>query len=299
MSIWVHEGSKVLVQGITGSQGTFHATRMVEYGTDIVGGVTPGKGGQMVDLPGRSVPVYGSMTEAVLDTGADVSVIYVPARFAASAIIEAAEAFHDINGSGLIVCITEGIPTLDMVRSIGHLAGKPGVRLIGPNIKAVTSQLTFKMRGNAMPFAWHQDNVYGELDPYNAISCLTALDDADVENGCLRLIPGSHKDGQANYQHTNEDRGARRPVELEVDDRRGIPLPMKAGECLFFHCHMLHHSEGNRAKDRDRRLMLFRYADADAVEVYNDRRPRLGRLLRGRTLFPEVEAFEANLPLHG
>ena len=173
------------------------------------------------------------------------------------------------------------------------------VQLIGPNIKAVTSQLTFKMRGNTMPFAWHQDNVYGELDPYNAISCLTALDDADVENGCLRLIPGSHKDGQANYQHTNEDRGARRPVEMEVDDSRGIPLPMKAGECLFFHCHMLHHSEGNRAKDRDRRLMLFRYADADAVEVYNDRRPRLGRLLRGRTLFPEVEAFEANLPLDG
>ena len=172
-------------------------------------------------------------------------------------------------------------------------------QLIGPNIKAVTSQLTFKMRGNTMPFAWHQDNVYGELDPYNAISCLTALDDADVENGCLRLIPGSHKDGQAHFKHLNGDRSAQRSVELEVDGSGAIPMPMKAGECLFFHCHMLHHSEGNRAKDRDRRLMLFRYADADAVEVYNDRRPRLGRLLRGRTLFPEVEAFEANLPLDG
>ncbi len=106
MSIWVHEDSKVLVQGITGSQGTFHATRMIEYGTDIVGGVTPGKGGQTVDLPGRSVPVYDSMAEAVSDTGADVSVIYVPARFAASAIIEAAEAFHELNEGGMIVCIT-------------------------------------------------------------------------------------------------------------------------------------------------------------------------------------------------
>ena len=137
MSIWVHEDSKVLVQGITGSQGTFHATRMIEYGTDIVGGVTPGKGGQTVDLPGRSVPVYDSMAEAVLDTGADVSVIYVPARFAASAIIEAAEAFHDLNEGGMIVCITEGIPTLDMVRSIGHIADKPGVRLIGPNCPGI------------------------------------------------------------------------------------------------------------------------------------------------------------------
>ena len=168
-------------------------------------------------------------------------------------------------------------------------------QLIGPNIKAVTSQLTFKMRGNTMPFAWHQDNVYGELDPYNAITCLTALDDADVKNGCLRLIPGSHREGQADYRHTEEDRRAQRAVELAVDDSRAIPIPMKAGECLIFHCHMLHHSEGNRAKDRDRRLMLFRYADADAVEVYHDRRPRLGRLLRGRTLFPEVETFEADL----
>ena len=170
-------------------------------------------------------------------------------------------------------------------------------QLVGPNIKAVTSQLTFKMRGNTMPFAWHQDNAYGELDPYNAITCLTALDDADPENGCLWLIPGSHKEGQADFERSEEDRRALRPVELEVDESHAIPLPMKAGECLFFHCHMLHHSEGNRSKDRDRRLILFRYADADAVEVYNDRKPRLGRLLRGVTLFPEVEGFEADLPL--
>ena len=133
MSIWIDEASKVLVQGITGSQGTFHATRMIEYGTDVVGGVTPGKGGQMVELPGREVPVFDDMTEAISQTDADVSVIYVPARFAASAIIEAADAFNEIKGEGLIVCITEGIPTLDMVRSVGHISKIPGIRLIGPN----------------------------------------------------------------------------------------------------------------------------------------------------------------------
>ena len=72
---------------------------------------------------------------------------------------------------------------------------------------------------------------------------------------------------------------------------------MKAGECLFFHCHMMHRSEGNHSNDRDRRLLFFRYADADAVEVYNDNRPRLGRLVRGKTIYPEVENYEASLPL--
>ena len=137
MSIWIDEASKVLVQGITGSQGTFHATRMIEYGTDVVGGVTPGKGGQMVELPGREVPVFDDMTEAISQTDADVSVIYVPARFAASAIIEAADAFNEIKGEGLIVCITEGIPTLDMVRSVGHISKIPGIRLIGPNCPGI------------------------------------------------------------------------------------------------------------------------------------------------------------------
>ena len=139
MSIWIHEGSKILVQGITGSQGTFHATRMVEYGTDVVGGVTPGKGGQSVDLPGRSVPVYDTMADAISDTGAEASVIYVPARFAASAIMEAADAFHELNGGGLIICISEGIPTLDMVRVVAHIGQRPGVRLIGPNCPGIIS----------------------------------------------------------------------------------------------------------------------------------------------------------------
>ena len=122
MRIWINEDSKVLVQGITGSQGTFHAPRMGEYGTDVVGGVKPGKGGQVVELPGRDVPVFSSMLQAVTETDADVSVIYVPARFAAAAIIEAADAFKEIKGEGLIVCITEGIPTLDMIRCVGHIS---------------------------------------------------------------------------------------------------------------------------------------------------------------------------------
>jgi len=169
-------------------------------------------------------------------------------------------------------------------------------QLIGPNIKAATSQLTFKMRGNIKPFAWHQDNAYGELDPYNAISCLTALDDANLENGCLWLVPGSHKEGQADYVHTIANKQSGLPVEMSVDERRGVPMPMRAGDCLLFHCHMLHKSEGNSSLDSDRRILFVRYADADAVEVYYDRRPRLGRLLRGATRFTEVEQFEADLP---
>ncbi len=137
MSIWINEDTKVVVQGITGSQGNFHAIRMAEYGTDVVGGVTPGKGGQEIELPGRVVPVFNEMSEAITSTGAVASVIYVPARFAAPAITEAADAFHELNGEGLVICITEGIPTLDMVKVISHLEKTPGVRLIGPNCPGI------------------------------------------------------------------------------------------------------------------------------------------------------------------
>jgi len=137
MAIWIAEDAKVLVQGITGNQGTFHATKMVEYGTDIVGGVTPGKGGQTVDLDGTVVPVWNGMQEAIEATAADASVIYVPPRFAAAAIMEAADAFNDVKGGGVIVCITEGIPTLDMVRATAHVRNISGVRLIGPNCPGI------------------------------------------------------------------------------------------------------------------------------------------------------------------
>lgn len=169
-------------------------------------------------------------------------------------------------------------------------------QIIGPNIKGATSQLTFKMKGNAKPFPWHQDNGYGELDPYNAISCLTALDDTDQENGCLWLIPGSNKKGQLDHEQKQKALETRYKGELkaQADESGAIPMPMKAGECLFFSCWTLHKSEANYS-DRDRRILFLRYADADAVEVYNNRRLRLGRLLRGISRFEEVTKFEGDL----
>jgi hypothetical protein len=168
-------------------------------------------------------------------------------------------------------------------------------QLIGPNLKGVTSQLTFKMRGNTKPFAWHQDNGYGELEPYNAITTLTALEDNDKETGCLWLLPKSHLQGQRQLNRTEEDRRLGREVVIEVDESAAIPLPMKAGDCLIMTCWTLHKSEGNYSRDRDRRVLFLRYGDADAVEITNGRKPRLGRLLRGKTRFPEVAQFESNL----
>jgi succinyl-CoA synthetase alpha subunit len=128
MSVLVNKNTKVIVQGFTGQQGTFHATQMVEYGTQVVGGVTPGKGGTThIDLP-----VYNTMRDAVQDTGADASVIYVPPPFAADAILEAADA-----GIKVIVAITEGIPVLDMLRVKNTLAGYDDVVLIGPNCPGI------------------------------------------------------------------------------------------------------------------------------------------------------------------
>ena len=129
MSILVHDQTKVLVQGITGRDGSFHAQSMLDYGTQVVGGVTPGKGGQKVG----TMPVYNSVAEARAETGADCSVIFVPARFAANAIREAAEA-----GIALVVCITEGLPVLHMVDVSAELKDKP-VRLIGPNCPGIIS----------------------------------------------------------------------------------------------------------------------------------------------------------------
>lgn len=134
MAIWIEENAKVIVQGITGKQGLFHTEKMVEYGTDIVGGVTPGKGGQTV-LDDR--PVFNSVIEAIEATNADASVIYVPPPFAGEAIMEAADAFDRCKGEGVVICITEGIPTLDMVRAVDYVNNRPGVRLIGPNCPGI------------------------------------------------------------------------------------------------------------------------------------------------------------------
>src|SRR5580700_2602133 len=123
MSILVNKKSKVIVQGFTGSEGTFHAQQMIEYGTNVVGGVTPGKGG----TTHLERPVFNTVQEAVNKAGADVSIIFVPPAFAADAIMEAAEA-----GIKVIVCITEGIPVKDMVMVKEYLKGRSS-RLIGPN----------------------------------------------------------------------------------------------------------------------------------------------------------------------
>ena len=168
-------------------------------------------------------------------------------------------------------------------------------QLIGENLKGATSQLTFKMRGNTKPFGWHQDNGYGELEPYNALTTLTALDDTDKENGCLWLIPGSHKQGQIRVQQTEEEKLKNSEIVVEADDSKAIPMEMKAGDALIFNCWMLHKSDGNYSADRDRRILFLRYADADAVEVYNERKPRLGKLIRGVTKFEEVRKYETEL----
>lgn len=127
MSVLVNKNSRIVVQGFTGNEGTFHATQMIEYGTPVVGGVTPGKGGtKHLDRP-----VFNTVESAVKEAGANVSIIFVPPAFAADAIMEAAEA-----GIGLVVCITEGIPTKDMITVKEYLKGR-NTRLVGPNCPGV------------------------------------------------------------------------------------------------------------------------------------------------------------------
>ncbi|HMB56371.1 MAG TPA: succinate--CoA ligase subunit alpha [Arenimonas sp.] len=128
MSVLVNKNTKVIVQGFTGTQGTFHAEQMLDYGTKVVGGVTPGKGGSTH----IGLPVFNTVQDAVNETGADASVIYVPPPFAADAILEAADA-----GIRVIVCITEGIPVLDMMRVKNTLKGYDDVVLIGPNCPGI------------------------------------------------------------------------------------------------------------------------------------------------------------------
>ncbi len=168
MSVLVNRNTKVLVQGITGAHGSFHTEKMLEYGTLVVGGVTPGKGGQKV----CGVPVFNTVKEAVAATQATASVIYVPAKFAPAAIIEAGEA-----GIKLIICITEGIPALDMVKVI-HWVREKNIVLIGPNCPGIITPDESKI--GIMPGYIHKKGPIGLVSrsstlTYEAVWQLTHL----------------------------------------------------------------------------------------------------------------------------
>ncbi len=152
MSILIDNNTRVICQGFTGKQGTFHSEQAIAYGTRMVGGVTPGKGGQTH----LGLPVFDTVYQAVQEAGADASMIYVPAAFAADAILEAADA-----GIRVIVCITEGIPVQDMLRVKAALAGYPDTRLIGPNCPGVITPGACKI--GIMPGAIHRPGVVGVI----------------------------------------------------------------------------------------------------------------------------------------
>jgi succinyl-CoA synthetase alpha subunit len=168
MSILVNENTRLLVQGITGREGSFHAERCMEYGTQLVAGVTPGRGGTAFL---EKIPIFNTVNQAVNETGANTSLIFVPPPFAADAILEAADA-----GIGLVVCITEGIPVMDTVKVIRSLQGS-AVRVVGPNCPGVISPGSMCKVG-IMPGAIHQAGRVGVISrsgtlTYEAVAQLT------------------------------------------------------------------------------------------------------------------------------
>lgn len=168
MSILVNKHSRVLIQGFTGKEGSFHAAQMIEYGTPVVGGVTPGKGGEKH----LERPVFNTVADAVRETGADVSVIFVPPAFAADAMMEAADA-----GVPLIICITEGVPALEMVK-VKHFIRSKSCRLIGPNCPGVITPGEAKI--GIMPARIHRKGRIGIVSrsgtlTYEAVNQITQL----------------------------------------------------------------------------------------------------------------------------
>jgi succinyl-CoA synthetase alpha subunit len=170
MSVLIDKSTRLVVQGLTGREGTFHAKQAVAYGTTVVGGVTPGKGGTTHE----GWPIFDTVREAVAKEGANASVIFVPPPYAADAVMEAAEA-----GIGVVVCITEGIPTLDMMRAMTYLASRPATRLVGPNCPGVIS--AGKAKAGIIPGHICREGRIGIVSKsgtltYEAIHQLTKLD---------------------------------------------------------------------------------------------------------------------------
>ncbi|HEX8181516.1 MAG TPA: succinate--CoA ligase subunit alpha [Pyrinomonadaceae bacterium] len=203
MSVLVDKTTRLVVQGITGKEGTFHTKQMVEYGTNVVGGVTPGKGGTTHE----GVPVFNTVEQAVEEAGANASVIYVPPPFAADAIIEAAAA-----GIPLVVCITEGIPALDMVR-VKRFLQDTETRLVGPNCPGVISPGKCKI--GIMPGHIHKEGRIGVVSrsgtlTYEAVGQLTALglgQSTAIGIGGDPVVGTTHKDALALFEADPETDG--------------------------------------------------------------------------------------------
>ena len=203
MSILVDKNTRLVVQGITGKEGTFHTKQMVEYGTNVVGGVTPGKGGTTHE----NIPVFNTVADSVREAGANVSVIYVPPAFAADAVMEAADA-----GVALVVCITEGIPTLDMVKVSEYLRDKP-TRLIGPNCPGIISPGKCKI--GIMPGHIHREGRVGVVSrsgtlTYEAVGQLTTLglgQSTAIGIGGDPIVGTTHVDALALFEADEETDG--------------------------------------------------------------------------------------------
>jgi succinyl-CoA synthetase alpha subunit len=203
MSVLVDKSTRLVVQGITGKEGTFHTKQMVEYGTNVVGGVTPGKGGTTHE----NIPVFNTVADAVKEAGANASVIYVPPPFAADAIMEAADA-----GIPVVVCITEGIPTLDMVKVKEYLSDK-ATRLIGPNCPGIISPGRCKI--GIMPGHIHKEGRIGVVSrsgtlTYEAVGQLTTLglgQSSAIGIGGDPIVGTTHVDALRLFQADNETEG--------------------------------------------------------------------------------------------
>ncbi|HZI60408.1 MAG TPA: succinate--CoA ligase subunit alpha [Pyrinomonadaceae bacterium] len=199
----VDKSTRLVVQGITGKEGTFHTKQMVEYGTNVVGGVTPGKGGTTHE----DIPVFNTVADAVKEAGANASVIYVPPSFAADAVMEAADA-----GIPVVVCITEGIPTLDMVKVKEYLKDKP-TRLIGPNCPGIISPGKCKI--GIMPGHIHREGPIGVVSrsgtlTYEAVGQLTALglgQSSAIGIGGDPIVGTTHVDALRLFQADHETTG--------------------------------------------------------------------------------------------